>query len=158
MISRRFIDSSPKLTVLNELTEDKTLNDFDDFESSTQLNWQSLQKVLVEKTILLKNLPTFAVLSLRRLGFCFLLALSCQVKVIRQMVQTLFKESYKDKFDQLHHMQAIAHVLISLLLQYFNAEHVQHKLELLTSKPEMGIGNSQNLLVELPLLSMRPPD
>ena len=81
-----------------------------------------------------------------------------QDKVVLKLEGSLGKllsESYKDKFDQLHHMQAIAHVLISLLLQYFNAEHVQHKLELLTSKPEMGIGNSQNLLVELPLLSAR---
>ena len=119
-----------------------------------QLNWHNLQKDRIEKTILLKNLLslTFEVLNLRRLGFCFLLSLSCQVKVIRHMVQ--FKESYKDKFDQLHHMQAIGHVLISLLLQYFNAKHVQHKLDLLTSRPERMIGNSQDLLVKLLLLSV----
>ena len=108
----------PKLTVFSELTADKTLNDKMTLTTlEVPLNWQSLQKVLIEKTILLKNLLTFEVSNLRRLGFCFLLALSCKVKVITQMVQTLFKESYKDKFDQLHHMQAIAHVLISLLFQ-----------------------------------------
>ena len=51
-------------------------------------------------------------------------------------------------------MQAIAHVLISLQLHYFNAEHVQYKLELLTSRPERMIGNSQDLLVQLPQLSV----
>ena len=132
MISRLFIDSSPKLTVFSELTADKTLNDKMTLTTlEVPLNWQSLQKVLIEKTILLKNLLTFEVSNLRRLGFCFLLALSCKVKVITQMVQTSFKESYKDKFDQLHHMQVIAHVLILSLLQYFNAH-----LKSLESRPE----------------------
>ena len=74
MISRLFIDSSPKLTVFSELTADKTLNDKMTLTTlEVPLNWESLQKVLVEKTILLKNLfsLTFEVwnLSTMLLGF-----------------------------------------------------------------------------------------
>ena len=57
-----------------------------------------------------------------------------QDKVVLKLEGSLGKllsESYKDKFDQLHHMQVIAHVLILSLLQYFNAH-----LKSLESRPE----------------------
>ena len=93
-----FIDSSPKLTISksDELTSDETLNDVDDFGSSTQLEEPAKESYWEDNSSQepsnLWSLKTLTMLC----RLFFLLTFSCKVKIIRHMVQMQFSVSFKD--------------------------------------------------------------